>query len=332
MIKKNIAVVWGGYSSEKEVSERSAQGIYNFLDKALYNVVKVCIDHGEWTAELDNHFYAIDKNDFSFKTADQHIKFDFAYIIIHGTPGEDGPLQGYFDMIHIPYSSSGLLACALTFSKFTCNNFLNSFGFKVANSILVRQDDLYNTQAIVEQLKLPLFVKPNVGGSSFAITKVKQPEYLQEAIDEAFTEANEVLIESFIDGTEVTCGCYKTEKGKTVLPLTEVVTHNEFFDYEAKYLGEVDEITPARISQELTTQIQQLTSKMYDLVGAKGIVRADYIISNNEPVLLELNTVPGMTETSFIPQQVEAANLNMTDVLTEIIEYEYNKLKQLRLS
>ena len=332
MIKKNIAVVWGGYSSEKEVSERSAQGIYNFLDKALYNVVKVCIDHGEWTAELDNHFYAIDKNDFSFKTADQHIKFDFAYIIIHGTPGEDGPLQGYFDMIHIPYSSSGLLACALTFSKFTCNNFLNSFGFKVANSILVRQDDLYNTQAIVEQLKLPLFVKPNVGGSSFAITKVKQPEYLQEEIDEAFTEANEVLIESFIDGTEVTCGCYKTEKGKTVLPLTEVVTHNEFFDYEAKYLGEVDEITPARISQELTTQIQQLTSKMYDLVGAKGIVRADYIISNNEPVLLELNTVPGMTETSFIPQQVEAAKLNMTDVLTEIIEYEYNKLKQLRLS
>lgn len=332
MIKKNIAVVWGGYSSEKEVSERSAQGIYNFLDKALYNAVKVCIDHAEWSAEIDNQFYTIDKNDFSLKTADQHIKFDFAYIIIHGTPGEDGPLQGYFDMIQMPYSSSGLLACALTFSKFTCNNFLKSFGFKVANSILVRQADLYNTQAIVEQLKLPLFVKPNVGGSSFAITKVKQPEYLQEAIDEAFTEANEVLIESFIDGTEVTCGCYKTDKGKTVLPLTEVITHNEFFDYEAKYLGEVDEITPARIPQELTTQIQQLTSRMYDLVGAKGIVRADYIVSNNEPVLLELNTVPGMTETSFIPQQVEAANLNMTDVLTEIIEYEYNKLKQLRLS
>ena len=327
MIKKNIAVVWGGYSSEKEVSERSAQGIYNFLDKSIYNVIKVCIDHNEWSAEMSNHSFAIDKNDFSFKTDDQHIKFDFAYIIIHGTPGEDGPLQGYFDMIGIPYSSSGMLACALTFSKFTCNNFLKSFGFKVADSILVRQNEVYNAQEVVAQLKLPLFVKPNVGGSSFAITKVKETQYLKAAIDEAFTEANEVLIESFIDGTEVTCGCYKTESGKTVLPLTEVVTHNEFFDYEAKYLGEVDEITPARISQELTDKIQQLTLKLYDLVGAKGIARADYIISNNEPVLLEINTVPGMTQTSFIPQQVEAANLNMTEVLTEIIEYEYNKLK-----
>lgn len=327
MIKKNIAVVWGGYSSEKEVSERSAEGIYNFLDKSIYNVVKVCIEQHTWSAEWDNETYAIDKNDFSFKTDHQHIKFDFAYIIIHGTPGEDGPLQGYFDMIHIPYSSAGMLACALTFSKFTCNNFLKSFGFKVADSILVRQGEQYEADEVVAQLKLPLFVKPNVGGSSFAITKVKEAQYLQAAIDEAFTEADEVLIESFIDGTEVTCGCYKTEKGKIVLPLTEVVTHNEFFDYNAKYLGEVDEITPARISAEMTDEIQQLTLKLYDLVGAKGIVRADYIISNNEPVLLELNTVPGMTQTSFIPQQVEAAHLNMTDVLTEIIEYEYNKLK-----
>ncbi len=327
MIRKKIAVVWGGYSSEKEVSERSAEGIYNFLDKSKYSVIKVCIDEHEWKAELNECFYSIDKNDFSFKTNDQHIQFDFAYIIIHGTPGEDGPLQGYFDMINIPYSSSGLLACALTFSKFTCNNFLKSFGFKVANSVLLRQNELYNPVEIIEQLKLPLFVKPNVGGSSFAITKVKETQHLQDAINEAFTEANEVLIESFIDGTEVTCGCYKTTNGKTVLPLTEVVTHNEFFDYDAKYLGEVDEITPARISQDLTNKIQQLTLKMYDLVGAKGIVRADYIISNNEPVLLELNTVPGMTGTSFIPQQVEAANLNMTDVLTEIIEFEYRKLK-----
>ena len=327
MIKKNIAVVWGGYSSDKEVSERSAQGIYNFLDKSIYNVVKVCIDHDEWSAELGNHSYPINKNDFSFTAEDQHIQFDFAYIIIHGTPGEDGPLQGYFDMIHISYSSSGLLACALTFSKFTCNNFLKSFGYSVADSILVRQNEQYNADEVVAQLQLPLFVKPNVGGSSFAITKVKETQYLQAAIDEAFTEADQVLIESFIDGIEVTCGCYKTESGKTVLPLTEVVTHNEFFDYNAKYLGEVDEITPARISAELTEQIQQLTLELYDLVGAKGIVRADYIISNNEPVLLEINTVPGMTQTSFIPQQVAAANLNMTDVLTEIIEYEYNKLK-----
>lgn len=326
MIKKNIAVVWGGYSSEKEVSERSAQGIYNFLDKSKYNVIKVCVDHHQWNAELNNNLYIINKNDFSFTADSQHIKFDFAYIIIHGTPGEDGPLQGYFDMINIPYSSSGLLACALTFSKFTCNNFLKSFGFKVAKSILIKQKDSYKPQEITDQLKLPLFVKPNVGGSSFAITKVKETKHLGKAVDEAFTEANEVLIESFIDGTEVTCGCYKAAKGKIVLPLTEVVTHNEFFDYEAKYEGKVEEITPARISQELTSQIQHITSEIYDLVGAKGIVRADFIISDNEPFLLEVNTVPGMTETSFIPQQVEAANLNMSDVLTEIIEYEYNKL------
>lgn len=328
MKKKNIAVIWGGYSSEREVSERSAQGVYNFLDKNLYNAIKVSIDYNGWTAQLNNRSYPINKNDFSFKTDSEHIKFDFAYIIVHGTPGEDGPLQGYFDMLNIPYSSSGLLACALTFSKFTCNNYLKSFGVKVANSILIRQNEKYNIENIVEELKLPLFVKPNVGGSSFAITKVKEASYLQEAINEAFTEANEVLIESFIDGTEVTCGCYKTIEGKIVLPITEVVTHNEFFDYEAKYEGEVDEITPARITNEMTKRIQQLTLKLYDLIDAKGIIRIDYIISNDEPVLLEINTVPGMTKTSFIPQQVEAANLNITEVLTEIIEYEYNKIKQ----
>lgn len=327
MIKKNIAVVWGGYSSEKEVSERSAQGIYEYLDKTLYNVVKVCIDHDAWWAEFNEVAYSINKNDFSFIVEEQATKFDFAYVIIHGTPGEDGPLQGYFDMIGMPYSSSGLLTCALTFSKFTCNNFLKGFGFKVANSILIRKNELYNPQEIVERLNLPLFVKPNVGGSSVATTKVKEVQEVRDAIVEAFTEADEVIVESFIDGTEVTCGAYKTQNGKTILPLTEVVTHNEFFDYKAKYEGQVEEITPARLSQDLTEYIQHLTSEIYDLVGAKGIIRADYIICNNEPFLLEVNTVPGMTKTSFIPQQVEAANLEMTDVLTEIIEYEYNKLK-----
>ena len=327
MIKKNIAVVWGGYSSERGVSEKSAQGIYNFLDKSKYNVIKVDINEQEWVAEYNSITYPINKNDFSFNSKEQHIQFDFAYIIIHGTPGEDGPLQGYFDMIGIPYSSSGLLACALTFNKFTCNNFLENFGFKVADSILIRENETYSSEEIIQQLKLPLFVKPNVGGSSFATTKVKEFDQLKPAINEAFTEASEVIIESFIDGVEVTCGCFKTEAGKTILPITEVVTHNEFFDYEAKYEGQVEEITPARISIELTNQIQELTSQIYDLVGAKGIARADYIICDNEPVLLEINTVPGMTATSFIPQQVEAANLNMSQVLTEIIEYEYNKLK-----
>lgn len=327
MKKKNIAVVWGGYSNEKEVSERSAEGIYNFMDKARYNPIKVCVDKSGWRAAYKSGFYPINKNDFSFVSNDEEIKFDFAYIIIHGTPGEDGPLQGYFDMIGLPYSASGLLSSALTFNKYTCNNFLKSFGIKVADSILLRKNKLYNDNEIIDRLKLPLFVKPNVGGSSLATTKVKKASQLQKAIEDAFNEAPEVLIESFIEGVEVTCGCFTTETGKTILPITEVVTHNEFFDYQAKYEGEVEEITPARISTELTEIVQHLTSQLYDLVGAKGIVRADFIISDNEPVLLEINTVPGMTETSFIPQQVEAANLNMRDVLTDIIEYEYNKLK-----
>ena len=327
MIKKNIAVIWGGYSSEKEVSEKSAQGIFNFLDKSKFNAIKVCIDRNGWKAEYNNSFYTINKNDFSFIAEEEKINFDFAYIIIHGTPGEDGPLQGYFDLISIPYSSSGLLACALTFSKFTCNNYLKSFGLKVADSILIRKDELYNTKEIAEKLKLPLFVKPNIGGSSVAITKVKELGQLETAIKEAFGEAPEVLAESFIEGIEVTCGCFTTKAGKTVLPITEVVTHNEFFDYEAKYEGKVEEITPARISKELTDEIQNLTAKIYDLIGAKGIIRVDYIICNNVPFLLEVNTVPGMTETSFIPQQVNAAGLNVTDVLTEIIEFENNKLK-----
>ena len=170
-----------------------------------------------WEAEYNNTTYPINRNDFSFATKDQHIQFDFAYIIIHGTPGEDGPLQGYFDMIGIPYSSSGLLACALTFSKFTCNNFLKSFGVKVADSLLIRKDKIYNSQEIIERIKLPLFVKPNVGGSSFGTTKVKVSDQLQSAIVEAFTEAPEVIVESFIDGIEVTCGCFTTQSGNTVL-------------------------------------------------------------------------------------------------------------------
>lgn len=327
MRKKNIAIVWGGYSSEKEVSEKSAEGISNFIDHNKYNAIKVCIAADKWEAQYNQSLYPINKNDFSFEVNNEVVKFDFAYIIVHGTPGEDGPLQGYFDLIGLPYSSSGLLASALTFNKYTCNNFLKSFGIKVADSILLREGDTIDSDEIINKLKLPLFVKPNVGGSSFATTKVKEETQLISAINEAFEEAPQVIIESFIDGIEVTCGCFVGGKGKIILPLTEVVTHNEFFDYEAKYEGQVEEITPARISSELTSTIQNLSSLIYDLVDAKGIIRIDYIISQDTPVLLEVNTIPGMTKTSFIPQQVEAMNMNMSEVLTDIIEYEYNKQK-----
>ena len=326
-MKKNIAIVWGGYSSEKEVSEKSAQGIYSFIDPERYHIYKVKIDQEGWEVEANGNHYPIDKNDFSFHNGTEQVVFDFAYITIHGTPGEDGVLQGYFDMLQIPYSNCGVLASSLTFSKFAFNNFAKSFGFKVADSVILYPNEAYDGAAIIERLGLPVFVKPNVGGSSFATTKVKELSQLADAIADAFTEAPEVMIESFIDGVEVTCGCYKTEQGITLLPLTEVVTANEFFDYNAKYMGEVEEITPARISDELTREIQQQTKHIYQLINAKGIIRADFIISDGVPVLLEVNTTPGMTATSFIPQQVAAAHLDIRDVMTDIIEYEYKKVK-----
>jgi D-alanine-D-alanine ligase len=328
-MKKNIAIVWGGYSSEKEVSEKSAAGIYSFMDKEKYEVYKVKIDKECWSAEYRNNAYPIDKNDFSFTADGRKITFDFAYITIHGTPGEDGTLQGYFDMLSIPYSNSGVLASALTFNKFICNHFLKSFGIKVAESILLKENSSFNPNEIVSRLGLPVFVKPNAGGSSFATTKVKETSQLEKAVSDAFCESSEVIIERFVSGTEVTCGCYKTRQGIQVLPLTEVVTHNEFFDYAAKYKGQVEEITPARISDEMTKKIGEETLLIYDLVGAKGIIRADYIISNQTPVLLEVNTTPGMTATSFIPQQVAAANLSLTDILSEIIEFEFSKTNSL---
>lgn len=328
-MKKNIAIVWGGYSSEKEVSEKSAAGIYSFMDKEKYEVYKVKIDKECWSAEYRNNAYPIDKNDFSFTADGRKITFDFAYITIHGTPGEDGTLQGYFDMLSIPYSNSGVLASALTFNKFICNHFLKSFGIKVAESILLKENSSFNPNEIVSRLGLPVFVKPNAGGSSFATTKVKETSQLEKAVSDAFCESSEVIIECFVSGTEVTCGCYKTRQGIQVLPLTEVVTHNEFFDYAAKYKGQVEEITPARISDEMTKKIGEETLLIYDLVGAKGIIRADYIISNQTPVLLEVNTTPGMTATSFIPQQVAAANLSLTDILSEIIEFEFSKTNSL---
>lgn len=324
-MKKNIAIVWGGYSSESVVSEKSMQGIYSFMDKDRYNIYKVKIARESWTADVDGQEYLVDKNDFAIQAAGGRIKIDFAYITIHGTPGEDGHLQGYLDMLDIPYSTCGMMASAITFNKFVCNNFLKNFGFNVAKSVYLSRDTKYDIDYIIDYLELPVFVKPNTGGSSFATFKVKSKEDMQKAIDSAFGEASDVIIESFISGREVTCGCYKTKEKTVLLPLTEVVTQNEFFDYNAKYMGEVEEITPARLSDEITSQIQMLTSKIYDLVNAKGIIRADFIISDNIPYLLEVNTTPGMTATSFIPQQVKAADMNMTDVLSEIIENEYLK-------
>lgn len=325
-MKKNIAIVAGGDSSEVVVSLKSAAGLYSFMDKELYNVYVVTIVGKIWQVEWsDAEKIAIDKNDFSFTRQGEKVNFDFAYITIHGTPGENGILQGYFELIGLPYSACGVLASAITFNKFTCNQYLKGFGVKVSESLVLRAGQTVSDDEVASKIGFPCFVKPNVGGSSFGVTKVKVVDQLQEAIVKAFDEGDEVMIEAFMAGTEITCGMYKTKSKTTVFPVTEVVPENEFFDFDAKYKGQVQEITPARISASLTERVQKLTSAIYDILGCKGIVRIDYIISQGDVInLLEVNTTPGMTATSFIPQQVRAAGLDIKDVMNDIIENELN--------
>ncbi|MDR0828533.1 MAG: D-alanine--D-alanine ligase [Prevotellaceae bacterium] len=321
---KKIAIIAGGNSSECEVSLKSAKGLMSFIPDDYQKYV-VTIIGKNWNVQIsENEQLPIDKNDFSFIKNGEKIKFDFAYITIHGTPGENGILQGYFDLIDLPYSCCGVLAAALTFDKFACNNFLKNFDINISPSILLKNRQNVDNEQIIEKLGLPLFVKPSNGGSSFGVTKVKEKTELQSAINNAFSEDCEVMIESFISGTEVTCGMYKTKDKTVIFPVTEVVPKNEFFDYDAKYKNQSDEITPARISAELTEKVQQTTDKIYDLINAKGIIRVDYIIEKSgKIVLLEVNTTPGMTATSFVPQQVKAAGLDIQEVMREIIDEEF---------
>ena len=324
-MKRTIAIVAGGDTSEYEVSLRSAQGIYSFIDKEKYTLYIVGMHGLDWHVRLDDgRTLPVDRNDFSFQLDGQKVKFDFAYITIHGTPGEDGRLQGYFDMLRIPYSCCGVLAAALTYDKFACNQYLHAYGVRIAESLLLRQGQTITDDEVVEKIGLPCFIKPSLGGSSFGVTKVKTREQIQPAIAKAFDEAQEVVVEAFMDGTELTCGCYKTRDKSVVFPITEVVSHNEYFDYKAKYNGESDEITPARISDELADRVKKLTSAIYDILGAQGIIRVDYIVTEGDKInLLEVNTTPGMTATSFIPQQVRAAGLDIKDVMADIIENKF---------
>ncbi len=328
-LKRTIAIVCGGDSSEHDVSLRSAQGIYSFFDKERYNIYIVDIKGTDWHVNLsDGNIAPNDKNDFSFVQNGKVIIFDYAYITIHGQPGENGLMQGYFELIHLPYSTSGVLVEALTFDKYVLNNYLRSFGVKVADSILVRRGEEINEEEIAKRIGMPCFVKPAADGSSFGVSKVKNADQLTPALRVAFMEANEVMIESFLEGTEISQGVYKTKDKTVVLPATEVVTQNEFFDYNAKYKGEVEEITPARLSPETATKVAAETSRIYDILHANGIIRIDYIISkdkdgNDVVNMLEINTTPGMTATSFIPQQVRAAGLDIKDVLTEIVENQF---------
>ena len=329
-IKRNIAIVCGGDSSEHDVSLRSAQGLYSFFDKERYHVYIVDVKGTDWHVNLDNgDIVPIDKNDFSFVQAGITVYFDYAYITIHGQPGENGVMQGYFDLIHLPYSTSGVLVEALTFNKYVLNNYLRSFGVNVADSLLLRGEEFGIDERSVEaQLGMPCFVKPAADGSSFGVSKVKEADRLAPALRVAFMESDEVMVEGFLDGMEISQGIYKTKEKTVVLPATEVVTSNEFFDYDAKYNGQVKEITPARLSPETAAKVSAETARIYELLHANGIIRIDYIISkDNEGCdvvnMLEINTTPGMTATSFIPQQVRAAGLDIKEVLTEIVENQF---------
>jgi D-alanine-D-alanine ligase len=325
-MKKNIAVVYGGDSSEFVVSVKSSKNVFESIDPTIYNVWKVQMKELDWEVMDDNQVIAsVNKNDFSFSINGEKIKFDFAYITIHGTPGEDGKLQGYFDLVKIPYSTCGVYSSALTFNKYFCSNYLRNFDVTMAKSVRLFKGDEVNVDELVEKLGLPVFVKPNAGGSSFGVTKVKEKEQLLEALKVAMKESSDMLVEEFIDGPEFTCGLVKLSDQELIFPVTEVIPQNEFFDFEAKYtVGKSDEITPARISPELTQKIQQLSSRIYDLCDCSGIVRIDYILKDNEFYFLEVNTTPGMTATSFIPQQIAAMGKTLGDVTGLIIE---DKLK-----
>ena len=325
-MKKNIAVVYGGDSSEFVVSVKSSKNVFESIDPTIYNVWKVQMQGLNWEVfEGDEVIATIDKDDFSFVKNGEKIQFDFAYITIHGTPGEDGKLQGYFDLVKIPYSTCGVYSSALTFNKYFCSNYLRNFNVPMAKSVRLFKGDAIDTEKLVEELGLPVFVKPNAGGSSFGVTKVKEKEQLLAALEMATTESADILIEEFIDGPEFTCGLVKLSNQEILFPVTEVIPQNEFFDFEAKYtVGKTDEITPARISPELTNKIQQLSSRIYDLCDCSGIVRIDYILKDGEFYFLEVNTTPGMTATSFVPQQIAAMDRKLGDVLGLIIE---DKLK-----
>lgn len=323
-MKKIIAIVCGGDSSEHDVSMRSGDGLYSFFDKERYDVYIVEIKGMNWQVHLnDGSTTPINFKDFSFEEDGTQRKFDYAYITVHGTPGENGILQGYFEMVKVPYSTSNVLVEALTFDKFALNQYLRSFGVSVADSLLIRKGDeqFVNPDEIEQRLGMPVFVKPSTDGSSFGVTKVKKKEELRHAIDYAFKQSNEVMVEGFLAGTEITCGCYKTKQKSVIFPITEVVTENEFFDYDAKYNGQVQEITPARISEDIAQRVRTITSMIYDILHCNGIIRIDYIVSPKGKVnMLEINTTPGMTATSFIPQQVRVAGLDIKDVLTDIVE------------
>jgi D-alanine-D-alanine ligase len=318
---KNIAIIMGGYSSEYKISLISGNVVHQYLDKTKYNGFRIHIFKEKWVyVDENNAEYAIDRNDFSVTVNGEKITFDCVFNAIHGTPGEDGLMQAYFELIGLPQSSCDYYQSALTFNKRDLLSVLKPYGIKTAISYYLNKGDAINTEEIVKKVGLPCFVKPNKAGSSFGISKVKTEAELPIAIEVAYKEDNEIIIESFLDGTEVSVGVINWKGEIKVLPITEIVSDNDFFDYEAKYEGKSQEITPARISDELTQKVSEVAKRAYEVLKMRGFSRSEFIIVDNEPYMLEMNTIPGLTTESLIPQQARAAGISLEELFTNAIE------------
>lgn len=323
---KNIAVICGGDSGEYEVSMNSADMVIKSMDLKKYKPYKILIKGTSWNVLQDNKKYPIDKNYFTCKIGTKKIKFDCVYNIIHGTPGEDGKIQGYLDIMGLPYTSPNVAVSGLTMNKYLTKKICEAEKFPIAKSVLIKETDaIINIDEIVKKLKLPCFVKPNNGGSSVATNKVYEKKKMVDAIEEAFKHDHEVIAEEFLIGTEVTCGVFFDGEKIQTLPITEIVPHNDFFDYDAKYNGQSDEITPARLPKKIYNQVQKLTKEIYCLFNIQGLVRIDFIMHKEKPYFMEINTIPGFSKASIVPQQIRVAEMKEMDVISLLIEQAMNR-------
>lgn len=321
MHKLNVAVICGGFTAEKNISMMSGDVVYKHLDPDQFNPYKVVISENGWMAEPFNS--PVNLHDFSFMMGAEIITLDAAFIAIHGSPGEDGKIQGYFDMKRIPYTNSGVFTSAITFNKFFCKEALAKLSLPMAVGVLVRKSDVLSEKVkVIQEMQFPVFVKPNNNGSSYGVSKIKTVAEVESALIHAFEFDNEVLVEQGISGTEVTCGVFRHGSKIHSLPICEVVSGlHEFFDYTAKYTaGESDEIIPARITDSEAEMVSDFSKKIYEHLGCKGVIRIDYIIKDGIPHFLEVNTVPGLSESSIIPKMVQAAGMRLQDFFTILIK------------
>jgi D-alanine-D-alanine ligase len=320
-MKKNIAIIMGGYSSEYKISLKSGSVVYDHLDSQKYDAYRIHIFKDKWVyVDKNNEEHKVKREDFSIMLGTTKIQFDCVFNAIHGSPGEDGFMQAYLELLKIPHTSCPFYQAALTFNKRDLLSVLKPYGIKTAASYLLNEGDEINTAEIVKKVGLPCFVKANKAGSSFGISKVYEENALPKAIQNSFKEDNEIIIESFLDGVEVSIGviCYKGET--KVLGITEIVSENDFFDYEAKYEGKSQEITPARITEEMSKQVAGIAVKVYEILKMKGFSRSEYIFKDGVPHLLEINTIPGLTNESILPMQAKFSGLSLSDLFDNAIE------------